>query len=160
MQINLSLVAKQTGQLKITGVAFEWSYLSPHQPSSDQINGISFNPSLDSNFSNQSHNTIAQSSMTTVGDPSFDSVGLNTSQYPIMSAERHSVKGKICLFENKSSENSTTTTNCVKNYIPILQWLVTAPAPSLRVSLSRLYRVDSSFDFLSNGLCRCIFMIF
>ncbi|CAH8861945.1 unnamed protein product [Trichobilharzia szidati] len=33
--LQLSLVAKQMGQITITGLGFEWSYLSPHQSNSD-----------------------------------------------------------------------------------------------------------------------------
>lgn len=135
------------GQITITGLGFEWSYLSPHQNSVENhintnhyvINSPSIiesapnlflstttSKSFNNNLYIDGKNSSVTDSMCTNLPPHITT---NSDSVPTSISERNSVKGKI-LFNHKTY-NSVNDNSMIR--LP-LDWSITHPVPSLRVS--------------------------
>ncbi|CAH8591436.1 unnamed protein product [Schistosoma curassoni] len=147
--LQLSIIAKQLGQITITGLGFEWSYLSPHQNSVENhintnhyvINSPSIiesapnlflstttSKSFNNNLYIDGKNSSVTDSMCTNLPPHITT---NSDSVPTSISERNSVKGKI-LFNHKTY-NSVNDNSMIR--LP-LDWSITHPVPSLRVFFS------------------------
>ncbi|XP_018652565.1 hypothetical protein Smp_136250.1 [Schistosoma mansoni] len=148
--LQLSIIAKQLGQITITGLAFEWSYLSPHQnnvenhintdhyvANSPSIIESAPNVCLSTTTSNSFNNNLyidgknlsaTTDTMCTNLPPPISN---NNDGVPASISERNSVKGKI-LFNHKKN-NSINDNSVIR--LP-LDWSITHPVPSLRVFFS------------------------
>ncbi|KAH8858500.1 Trafficking protein particle complex subunit 8 [Schistosoma japonicum] len=145
--LQLSLIAKQLGQITITGLGFEWSYLSPYQNNAEHhivinqyaVNSVPtdeslpkrYSPTASNEFNNLSPIDDTISQITTTNDLPPVVTSINNENHLNSVSERNSVKGKI-LFNQKTNDNLSYNSLIT----PPLEWSVTHPAPSLRVFFS------------------------